>query len=199
MIELNGNARIGHFELISRLDEDIPGPVLPERPVPLAGESVEDFEARAKVFADAAEQIVEAWRRDMRAARETGDYAAVLRPNANPTIFVCRQIPDETWRAYLEHADREDLSSLRRSALLVRIALVEVKGPWLPGFRVPKPAAHTTRDRATGAVIFTDLGDIAPPSLVSSFYAIKGGAQVADALIEDLGSMIANHRLHSGN
>lgn len=193
MIELASNARVGHVEFVSSFDADLLVPPPPTRPEPADGESADDFERRAEAFAAEAKRYAEetlpAWQRALRVASETGNWTEVLRPDAKPTTFVCRQIPGDEW-------ERVKAVVLNRGSetfgILVRLALVEVRGPWIAGFRVPDAKPIVLVDSATGGPLHTGLRG-APADMLRTFYAALPGEAAGD-VISDLGLQIYRHR-----
>lgn len=177
-------SRVGTYEVISRYDNDL---AVPEAPVRGVGEDDESWKPRAKAYA--AE--LDAFMRQLAAARETGDYAAVLKPGAQPTRFEMRQIPGDRWQTMLRVA--RGFSDIERASLIVRCALTGASN-WIPGFEVGRAVEHLGVDGKPSG-----LGRIAPADVVRAFYACASGED-ADALLLDLGEQVAAHRLrHAGN
>lgn len=182
MIRLQPPRFAGSYEVISSYDDAIDRPELPARD---EGESDQDYRARCdKLFA--------AFRRAISVARETGDWAPVLRPGVEPTRFVLRRIPGRQWLVWDDVA--ADLTEQRRAALLVRMALVDVRPQLSPTFAATPRVEHLDANgRPTG------LGLIGPDSIIDAFFdSLPGG--VAVEVIVDLGLTILQHRrISSGN
>ncbi len=201
-LELASAAVIGNVEFVSRLDGDLARPPLPVAPEPLPDEDPDAFESRAEVFRlelvtfAAASQAFE---RRLKAARETQAWADVLKPDASPTVFVCRQIPWRLWERWCSIRAHHNLSTTEAAGTLIRMALVEIKGGgWPSTFKVPPPTEHMLPDPANRAVTKpTGLGKIAPVSLLEQLAEVLKSGDLCNEVIDDLGLQIHNYRMHA--
>lgn len=178
------NSRVGNYELVSRHDADL---AFPEAPTRAAGEADDAWAARLADYAQALERFV----RELEVARETGDYAAVTKPGAQLTRFVCRTLPGEAWQAFKRVG--QGLNTIECAALLVRMSLVDAVN-WIHGFTVGRLVEHVGPDGKP-----TGLGKVASVEVVRAFYARASGDDADDILL-DLGEQIVQHRRrHPGN
>lgn len=177
-------SRVGPYEVISRYDNDLAVPEAPTR-------AADEDDAAWKLRVDAFNAALAAFIRDLSVARETGDYAAVIKPGGQPTRFQMRQIPGDRWQVL--HRVGARLSATERASLIVRVAMTGATN-WIPGFEVGKPVEHLDDlGKPSG------LGRVAPIDVIRAFYAHASGED-ADAIITDLGEQIADHRIrNSGN
>ena len=205
-LPLASAARIGPVEFVSRHDGDLARPLIPAPPEPIDGESPEDFEARAEVFRLELEAFAKdsrAFERRLNAARATQAWADVMKPEADPTVFVCRQIPWTLWERWCSVRDHHSLGTTEAAGTLLRMALTGVRGGgWPATFKVPAPKEHMLPDPANRArVIPTGLGKIAAPELLDQLAEILGSSPDADGLcrdvIEDIGTQIHQHRMQA--
>lgn len=151
------------YRLISRYDTAIDLPPEPSAPMPRrhADESDDAFKARAEAWA----APIREWGKPLRTARETGDYAAILKPGETPTYFVIRQISASEWlkldaalgRVRAKADDAED-AARASGYLLVRFAVLRLEN-------VPPAAALTPAVDAEHA----ELGPIQPAAFVDLF------------------------------
>ena len=194
-LPLASATRIGPVEFISVFDDDLARPVLPVGPEPLPDEDPEAFEERALVFkqeCEAYEKASQAFHRRMKAARETQSWDDVLKPEADPVIFVCKPIEYEAMEA-LEGERRHLESDLAMAGLLLRMSLVEIRGPAFAGFKVPPLAPHTRPDPDTKRAVVTGIGKVAPPSMLKDIARRVANGELAKAVIRDIGLQILNH------
>lgn len=146
------------YEFVSRYDSAIdmgPTPEPGEAPTRADGESDESFQRRADEWA----APVKAWLKPLRVARETGDYAAILKPGGTPTRIKLRQVTASMWARLDGYTDR--LNETRAQQLIFRAGVMGVTGD-VPAeiYGVMAPAKDPE---------FPDLGDIMSPAFVDAF------------------------------
>ncbi len=179
MIKHHPPSIVGPYDLISTYDPSLAWPVPFERD---EGESDGDYEARLKRdFVPKRDEFA----RLLLVARETGNFAALIKDGDAPTRFRVRQMPPSVWVQW----DRvvAKLSPLERAALAIRCVLLGAEG-WTPGFAVGRSVVHLDLDGKPSG-----LGEVAPFDVISSFYAVKNGHD-ADELIIDLGGQVLHRR-----
>ena len=188
-------ARIGTVDLVSFWDDDLDRPVEPVAPAPADGESPEDFERKAAAFEQVCKDYGEAaaaFHRRLKSARETQTWADVLKPDAAPVIFACKSPTLKQWEAF--HELRPRLGSAYAIAkVLLRMTLVEIRGPKFDGFRPGAPVAHTLADD-NDRPRRTALGMIGPEDLIEQI-ARRGdwSGELTMSVVEDIGTQILNH------
>jgi hypothetical protein len=170
------------YGFISRFDSAItlppppdPGPP-PER---LDGEDDAAFKARADVWA----APINEWRRPLDVARETGDYAPILRADAKPTIFRLRQIVASRWAALDRYTAA--LANTEHAQLLFRVGVVGLDGDF------PVMLLDRKYDPARDPR-FEDLGPIRPECFVDAFTG-------AEKVIDEIARHLVAHRHAPGN
>lgn len=189
-------ARVGNVDLVSAHDDDLARPLAPPMPEPFDDEDPDAFAARAEAYKAEIEgpwsKAMAAFNRRLAAARATQTWDDVLKPDAQPVIFTCRPISARQWEAY--QGVRAQLgSTFAAASLLLRIALVEIRGPRFEAFKMPPPVAHTAPDEH-GRPQRTALGLIAPddlPDRIGRQAGISGG--LLERVVEDLGVQIYEH------
>lgn len=201
-LALASAAVIGPVEFVSRLDGDLARPAIPQAPEPLPDEEPEAFEARAEAFRlelVAFAESTQAFERRLKAARETQAWADVLKPDASPTVFVCRQIPWRQWERWCSVRAYHNLSTTEAAGTLIRMALTEIRGGgWPATFKVPAPVEHMLPDPQNRAVTKpTGLGKIAPVSMLEQLAEILQDGDLAGDVIEDIGTQIHAHRMQA--
>lgn len=198
-LDLASAARVGTFDVVSIYDTDVVRPVEPSPPSPRDGEPEEDFTARAEAFRDGElaefKAAMQMWQRSMKTARESQDWSSVLKPDATPTVFVCRQIAGRQWEVYRRVS--ESMGVLERASTLLRTALVAIRGPWAPGWKMPTSVPHMVVDPITGARVHSGLGKVAPIDLIETFYTVLRDGELAEDVINDIGVQILNHRMRA--
>ncbi len=123
-------SRTGDFALVVSLDDALDSPVRDQ------DETDETFDGRLKE-----------WFRRMNGARETGNWAPLLKPGKTPTLFWCRQVPGSVWRAF--DRIRLELGELEASALVLQMHLIRIENG-APNHKLER-VTHVDRDnRETG-------------------------------------------------
>lgn len=170
------------YGFISRHDSAINLPPPPEvGPMPerLDGEDDAAFKARADIWA----APINEWRRPLDVARETGDYAPILRPEVKPLIFRLRQITASRWAALDRYV--APLSNMEHAQLLFRLGVAGLDGD-VPTHLYDKRYAEARDPR------FEDLGAIRPECFVDAFTG-------HEKIIEEIARHLIAHRHAPGN
>lgn len=138
------------YALIWSGDPALRQPEIPPPVEPFADEPPDAFAARKAARDKAAEDLRADFDRAYVRAVETGDWSALQRPDAQPTVFRCRPIPGPLWRRFMDYVGDEGngLGGYQRPALAFRLAVTAIDN-FLPGFKVEK-AEHTDRHGPTG-------------------------------------------------
>jgi len=138
------------YALIWSGDPALRQPEIPPECEPFADEAPDAFAARKAARDTAAAELRADFERAYVRAIETGQWDALKRPDAQPTVFRCRPIPGPLWRRFMDHVgdDSNGLGGYQRPALAFRLAVVGIDN-FLPGFKVEK-AEHVDRHGPTG-------------------------------------------------
>ncbi len=169
------------YPLIWKGDPALKQPEVPPEAEPFPDEDPAAFEARKEARDKAADKAREDFERAWVRCIETGRWDDLKRPDAQPTVFWCRQLTGAVFRGYMDYVAAHDQGGWTRPALAFRLAVVRIDN-FAPGFKVER-AEHTRPDGAPSG-----LG-LALPVAVTD--ALDG---VDEAIVSALGFAILAHR-----
>jgi hypothetical protein len=112
---------------------------------------------------DATDEERKRWQHRVDVARETGDWAPVLKPGQQPTRFVVRRIPGTTWRKIEDRIGFASIGAMEGMSLVLRAALKGVEN--FGDFKVTHADEDGIGSIAKADVI--DLLDAVDPDIVA--------------------------------
>jgi hypothetical protein len=136
--------------------------------------------AFVQLASDATEDQVKEHRARLTAARETGDWTALLVPGGSPTKFVLGQVDRNDWRAVLDRCELPDSNprAIRHgelAALLFRLAIRSI-----PGFGEVK--ITRTADEQWGGWVMAQPEIVTMLDEIDEFIVVEIGAHVLSRL-----------------
>lgn len=127
------------YPLIWKKDPALRQPEIPPKVEPFADEPPDAFAARKDARDKAAKEAQDAFDLAYRNAVETGRWDMIRRPDAQPTVFVCRPIPGSTYRAFIDYmtSDASGIGDWQARSLAFRLAVIRIDN-FAPGFKVER-------------------------------------------------------------
>jgi hypothetical protein len=122
--------------------------------------------------ADAPKKLKTEWDRKLKQARETGSYAAVLKPGETPTLVTLRSIPQDVWGAMWSAHHAGDIGVPSLPFVAVRLALRGLANTGIPD---GDPEIKLVRDDKLPDRWADQLGPMADAEALNAFGPLVPG------------------------